>query len=149
MKVILLKEVEKVGKMFEIKTVKNGYARNFLIPNGLAKPATREAIKWVEMQREILEKKAEEELKKVQETVSKIDGLEVLIFVKIGKENQLFEKITAQKIAEKIKELGYKVDKKQIVLEKPIDMIGEYPVKIKFADNLEADIKIIITEEKE
>jgi len=149
MKVILLKEVEKVGKMFEIKTVKNGYARNFLIPNGLAKPATREAIKWVEMQREILEKKAEEELKKVQETVSKIDGLEVLISVKIGEENQLFEKITAQKIAEKIKELGYKVDKKQITLEKPIDAIGEYPVKIKFADNLEADIKIIITEEKE
>ncbi|MCX6759844.1 MAG: 50S ribosomal protein L9 [Candidatus Nealsonbacteria bacterium] len=149
MKVILLKEVEKVGKMFEIKTVKNGYARNFLLPNGLAKPATREAIKWVEMQKEILEKKAEEELKKVQETVSKIDGLEVLISVKIGEENQLFEKITSQKIAEKIKELGYKVDKKQISLEKPIDSIGEYPVKIKFADNLEADIKIIITEEKE
>jgi large subunit ribosomal protein L9 len=149
MKVILLKEVEKVGKMFEIKTVKNGYARNFLIPNGLAKPATREAVKWVEMQKEILEKKAENELKKVQETVSKIDGLEVLIAVKVGEESQLFEKITNQKIAEKIKEMGYKIDKKQIILEKPINAIGEYPLKIRFADNLEADIKIIITEEKE
>jgi len=148
MKVILLKNVENIGKMFEIKTVKNGYARNFLIPSGLAKPATREAMKWVEMQKEILIKKAEEDLKKVQETVSKIDGLEILIPVKIGDEGQLFEKITAQKIAEKIKESGYKVDKKQITLEKPIDAIGEYPVKIKFADNLEADIKIIITEEK-
>ena len=94
MKVILLKDVENVGKMFEIKTVKNGYARNFLIPEGLAKPATREAVKWVEMQKEILEKKAEDELKTVQETVSKIDGLEVLISVKVGDENQLFEKIT-------------------------------------------------------
>lgn len=149
MKVILLKDVENVGKMFEIKNVKSGYARNFLIPNKLAKTATKEAVKWVEMQKEILEKKAEEELKKVQETVSKIDGLEVIISVKIGDENQLFEKITSQKIAEKIKELGFKVDKKQIVLEKPIDAIGEYPVKLKFADNLEADIKVIISEEKE
>lgn len=148
MKVILLKDVEKIGKMFEIKTVKNGYARNFLIPKKLAKPATKEVLKWVEMQKEIIEKKAEEELKKVQETVSKIDGLEVIIPVKIGEENQLFEKITNQKISEKIKEIGFKVDKKQIALDKPIDAIGEYPVKLKFADNLEADIKIIITEEK-
>lgn len=148
MKVILLKDVENLGKMFEVKTVKNGYARNFLFPSGLAKPATREAMKWVEMQKEILIKKAEEDLKKVQETVSKIDGLEILIPVKIGDEGQLFEKITSQKIAEKLKEAGYKVDKKQINLENPIDAMGEYSVKIKFADNLEADIKIIITEEK-
>lgn len=149
MKVILLKNVEKLGKMFEIKVVKNGYARNFLIPSGLAKPATREAVKWVEMQKEILEKKAEEELKKSQETASQMDGLEVIMAVKTGDEGQLFEKITGQKIAEKIKELGYRIDKKQINLEKPIEAIGEYPVKLKFGDNLEVEIKVIITEEKE
>lgn len=149
MKVILLQDVEKLGKKFEVKEVKNGYARNFLIPNNLAKPATKEALKWLGMQKEITEKKAEEELKKTEDTVSQIDGLEVIILVKIGDEGQLFEKITSQKISEKLKELGYEIKKTQIDMEKPFDTMGEFPVKIKFQDNLEAEIKVIITEKKE
>jgi len=62
MKIILLKDVDKVGKQFEVKEVKEGYARNFLIAKGLAKPATEEALKWLEVQKEIKEKKAEDEL---------------------------------------------------------------------------------------
>jgi large subunit ribosomal protein L9 len=144
MKVILLKDIEKIGKKFDVKEVKNGYARNYLIPNGSVKPATKEALKWLEMQKEILEKKAEDNLKKVEGTVSAVDGLEVIISVKTGDQDQLFEKITAQKISEKIKEMGFEVKKNQIDLEKPIETIGEFPVKLKFEDNLEADIKVIV-----
>jgi len=148
MRIIFLKDVDKVGKKYEIKEVKNGYARNFLIPNGLAKPATKEAIVWLETQKEIEEKKSEKELKKTQEVASTFDGQEIIIPVKIGKErDQLFESITAQKISEKLKELGLEIKKNQIELPEPIKELGEYPVKIKFEHNLEAEIKVIVVTE--
>ncbi len=148
MKVILLQDVEKLGKKFEVKEVKEGYARNFLIPNKLAKPATKESLKWLEIQKEIEEKKAEQELKKFQELATKIDGTELVIPVKVGEENQLFEKITAQKISDKLKETGINIEKEQIQLEEPIKELGEFPIKIKFPHNLEAELRLIVTEEK-
>jgi len=148
MKVILLQDIENIGKKFDVKEVKNGYARNFLIPKGLVKLATKEALKWLETQKEIQEKSAEGELKGVQEAVSKIDGLEVIIPVKIGEKGQFFEKIDPRDISEKIKEAGFKIKKNQIDLAEPIEELGEFPVKIKFEHNLEAEIKVIIVEEK-
>ena len=148
MKVILLQDVENLGKKYEVKEVKNGYARNFLIPKGLVKPATKKALKWLETQKEIETKRDEEELKKFQDLASTIDDQEVVILVKIGPEGQLFEGISAQKITERLKELGFEIKKTQIDLLKPIKELGEYPIKIKFEHNLEAEIKVIITEEK-
>jgi len=148
MRVILLQDIENLGKKYEVKEVKNGYARNFLIPKGLAKPATKKSLKWIEMQKEIETKKAEEALKKVQELASVIDGQEIVIPVKIGEEGQLFESVTSQKIIEKLKESGFEIKKNQIGLPEPIKELGEFPVKIKFEHNLEAEIKVIIVEEK-
>lgn len=148
MRIILLQDVENIGKKYEVKDVKNGYARNFLIPKGLAKIATEKVIKWAETQKEIAVKKAEEELKKIQQLASQIDGLELVIQVKIGKEGQLFEKITSQKVSEKLADLGFEIKKEQIDLKEPISEPGEFPVKVKLKHNLEAEIKIIMTEEK-
>jgi len=148
MKIILLQDIDNLGKKYEIKEVADGYARNFLIPKGLAKPATKENLKWLETQKEIEVKKAEEELKKVEAVATNIDGQEIIIPVKIGEEGQLFESITSQKIYEKLKELGFEIKKSQIDLPEPIKELGEYPVKIKFEHNLEAEIKIIVVEEK-
>ena len=148
MRVILLEDVERLGKKHDVKEVKDGYARNFLIAKGLAKPATKKALEWLELQKDIETKKAEEELKKAQEIASAIEGQEVIIPVKIGEEDQFFESITAQKISEKLKELGFDIKKGQITLAEPIRGLGEFPIKIKFEHNLEAEIKIIITEEK-
>jgi len=149
MKVILLNDVEKIGKKFDVKEIKNGYARNFLIPKGLAKPATEEALEWLKVQKEIMEKKAEESLKEFQQTVSTVDGQEVVVPVKVGDEGQLFESVTAQKISDRLKEMGFDIKKSQVYLESPIKEVGEFPVKIKFEHNLEAEIKIIIAEKKE
>jgi large subunit ribosomal protein L9 len=149
MKVILLKDVEKLGKKYEIKEVKNGYARNYLIPRGLAKIANEKNLKWLEKQKELEEKKAEEELVKVQNAASAIDGQEIIIPVKIGEDGQLFESINLQKIYEKLKEMGFDIKKSQILLPSPIKELGEFPVKIKFPHNLEAEIKVIIVEEKQ
>lgn len=143
-----MQDIEKLGKKHDVKEVKNGYARNFLIAKGLAKPATKEALKWLDLQKEIETKKAEEELKKIQETASAIDGQEIVIAVKIGEEDQLFESITSQKISEKLKELGFDIKKDQIYLSEPIKELGEFPIKIRLEHNLESEIKVIITEEK-
>lgn len=148
MKVILLQDIEDVGKKFEVKEVADGFARNFLFVKGLAKPATDEALEWLKVQKEIAAKTAEEELKKVQEFASKLDDLEVGIAMKVGDEGQLFESINAQKISDRLKELGFNIKKTQIKLEEPIHELGEFPVKIGFDHNLEAEISVIVTEEK-
>jgi len=113
MRIILLQDVENVGKKFEVKDVKDGYARNFLIPKGLAKLATKQVLEWVEKQKEIEKQRVEEELKEIQKIASSIDGLEVIILVKVGEEQQLFEKINTQKISDKLKELGFEIKKTQ------------------------------------
>lgn len=147
MKVVLLEDIDKIGKKYEIKEVADGFAKNFLFPQNKAKLATKEMVDWAKMQKEFLEKKAESDLKKAQELASTMDGLEVIIEVKVGDENQLFESITAQKIAEKLKEMGFEVKKTQLELAEPIKEIGEYPVSIKFDHNLECQIQVIINGE--
>jgi large subunit ribosomal protein L9 len=148
MKIIFIKDVENIGKKYEVKEVKDGYARNFLIPNNLAKIATEKNIMLIEKEKRKEDKNVEEELKEIQEIASKMDGIEVNFSVKIGKENQLFESITSQKIADKPKKMGYEIKKNQIKIEENIKELGEFPVKIKFEHNLETEIRIIVTEDK-
>ena len=149
MRVILLQDIENIGNKYDVKEIKDGYARNFLIPKKMVKLATEKNLKWLKIQKEIQAKKSEQGLEKAQETATKLDGLEIIIPVKVGEENQLFESINAQKIAEKIKELGFEIKKTQIDLEEPIKESGEFPLKIKLEHNLEAEIRVIITEEKD
>ncbi|MGD0576829.1 MAG: 50S ribosomal protein L9 [Candidatus Staskawiczbacteria bacterium] len=148
MKVILLQDVEGLGKKYEVKDVKDGYARNLLLPEKLAKAATRQALKWLAGQKEIIEKEAEEDLKKAQVLASQLDGLELNITVKVGDEGQLFESINSQKIVERLKEMGFEVKKSQVKLENPIKELGEFPVNINLDHNLESEVKLIITAEK-
>ncbi|HCM36977.1 MAG: 50S ribosomal protein L9 [Candidatus Wildermuthbacteria bacterium RIFCSPLOWO2_02_FULL_47_9c] len=148
MKVILLQDVEKVGKKFDVKEVADGYARNFLLARNLAKQATPEALEWLEMQKELLSQKSEEELKRAQELASGLDDLEVPLQVKVGEEGQLFESINAQKISERLREMGYDVKKSRIKLKEPLKETGEFPVRIALEHNLEAEIRVIITEEE-
>ncbi|OQA70996.1 MAG: 50S ribosomal protein L9 [Parcubacteria group bacterium ADurb.Bin247] len=148
MKVILLEDVEKLGKRLDIKNVKKGHARNFLLPKNLARVATKEALKWRDVQIEIKKSVDDTKLKEVQSVVSKMDGLELFFKVKIGEKGQLFESLSAQKIKDKLEEAGFNVSKNQIDLAEPIKELGEFPVKVKFDHNLESIVKIIIMEEK-
>jgi large subunit ribosomal protein L9 len=146
MKVILLQEVEDLGKKYEIKEVKNGYARNFLLPKKLARAATKEALKWLSDQKEVIEKEVEEDLKKAQSLASGLDGLELSIAVKVGDEGQLFESINAQKIVDKLKEMGFEVKKSKVKLDHPIKDLGEFPISIVLDHNLEAEIKVVVSD---
>lgn len=148
MKVILLKDIENIGKKGDIKKVANGYARNFLFPKKLVKIASKEAIEELEKQEELEEKKAEEELKVVQEVIKKIDGLEIEMPVKVDEEGKLYGSIKEVEISKILTEKRFNIKKKQIKIPQPIKEIGEHQVIILFDHNLEAEIKIIVVEER-
>ncbi len=148
MKVILLKDVEKLGKRLELKNVQSGYARNYLIPQNLACPATKESLKWLEVQKEIAQKRQETELKDLQIVVKKIEGKEINFSVKVGEKGQLFESITTQKIKDALEEEGFNLTKDQIRLKEPIKELGEFTIEVGFDHNLESFIKVIVTEKE-
>ncbi len=148
MKIILLKDVEKLGKKGEAKNVADGYARNFLIPNKMAVLATKSELIKLEEQKKIEAEKAERELKIYQEMANQIDGLEIEIPAKVGEDGKLFGAVTPSQIVEKLKENNFEIKKEQIKLEEPIKEIGEYEAAVEFPHNLEVKIKVIVTEEK-
>ena len=148
MKVVLLEDIESIGKQYEIKEIADGHARNFLMPKGLVKVATDEAIQWANDMQALQAEKAAQDLEKAGDTASTLEGLEVELTVKVGDQDQLFEKINAQKIAAKLKEMGHNIKKAQIELENDIEDVGEYDIKIKFDHNLEVEIKVIVSAEE-
>jgi len=148
MKIILLKDVEKLGKKGEVKKVADGYARNFLIPQGLAVLATEEELKKLEQRQKIESEKAKKELELYQELALKLDGLELEIPAKVSEDGKLFGAITPSKICEYLKEREFEINPKQIKLERPIKEIGEYEVTIELPHGLESKIKIIVIEGK-
>lgn len=149
MKVILLQDIETLGKKWDVRDVKVGYAKNFLISRGLVKIATAKNMKDLEEKRELEAQRAEEELKLAQNQASLVDGIEVTIPVKVGEQQEVYGSVTNQIIAEKLHEMGFKnIKKKQIALEKPIKELGEFPVAVNFEHNLEAEIKVIVVEKR-
>ncbi len=149
MRVVLLQDVRKIGRIYEIKEVADGYAINYLIPQGLVKKADQETVEWAFKHQKIHEEQATTDLEKIGKLPRQRDGLEVEIPVKVGDKGQLFEKINVVKIKEKLGEMGYDIKKNQIDLPEDIKEAGEYEVKIVFDHNLECQIKVIVVEEKE
>ena len=149
MKVILLQDIKGIGKQYEIKEIADGYARNFLIPRGLAKSTTKQDMKWANKQLKNKEEQAEQELLKTQGLAAKIDGLEVEINAKLNEEGKLFGSINALKICQRLKEMGFDIKKSQIELKEPIKETGEWPVKLTFSHGLEAEITVTIVEKEE
>ena len=144
MKIILLRDIKKLGKKFEVKEVSPGYARNLLIPNGYAILADKQSLKRLESQKNIEMKKTEERQKENEKMIKELEGKEIKIDTKIGDKGQLFETINEQKIADKLKEMGFVVEKSNIEINEPIKCQGEYLVRLKLDNNLEGKIKIII-----
>jgi large subunit ribosomal protein L9 len=145
MKVILLKDVKGVGKQWEIHDVADGYARNVLIPRGLAVLATPEAKKRVEEQQRLAEERAERDLEKTQQLASAIDEREVTIPARANEEGDLYASVGPRHIAEALAREGYRVPQKAIRLTEPIKHIGEYPIEVVLDHGLEVNIRVIVT----
>jgi len=147
MKVILQQDVENLGKKNDIVQVKPGYARNFLFPRKLAVPATLTNLKMIKKKKEEKTELEKEKLKEFQRQASKLDGIEVEIPVKMGDKGQAFGSVNKSKISKILEEMGFKVKPSQIILEEPIKELGEFPVKVSLPHNLEAEVRVIVTEE--
>lgn len=147
MKVILLEDVKNVGKKGSIINAKDGYAKNFLFPKNLAIEATPANLKNLEnakKQQEAKEKEIFEEAKRLEEELMKIT---IVIKTKAGENGKLFGAVTTKEIAELIdKDHGFAIDKKKYELDDPIKSVGEYFVKIKLHPQVNAKVKVIVTE---
>jgi len=148
MKVILAQEVKKLGPKGQIVEVSDGYARNYLIPQGLAEEATKTKIK------EIQEKSLKDEKKKIHEKDSaeaiktKLHGKEVEIKVKSGAGDKLFGAVTAKEIADVLQaKFKLSIDKKKIDTGDPIKHLGTYNIKLKIYPSVQAEIKLIVAPE--
>jgi len=142
MKVILLESIDRLGKMGEVVAVKEGYARNFLIPKKMARPATPGNMKILEA---LNKKKAAEEAKRLEAAgalADKISNLSLTIGAEAGEEEKLFGSVSNEMIAEALAEEGVSVDKKDIILEEPIKKLGVYQVTVKIHPEVKASLRV-------
>lgn len=148
MELILKEDVKNLGSRGDLIDVKPGYARNYLIPKGLAIRATRASRKILEeekRQREIRERKLKRDL---TETADQLKNVSCTIVVQAGEEDQLYGSVSEKDIAEAInKESDIKVEPVQVVLEKPIKVLGVYTVSIKLHKEVEAPVKVWVVKE--
>jgi large subunit ribosomal protein L9 len=150
MQIILLEKVLNVGLLGDVVKVKDGYARNFLIPQGKAKRATEKNIADLAARRAELEKVAHEKLAVQTALGEKLNGVELKMAQKAGVDGRLFGSVGNIDIAEALKAQGYEITKAMIQLPNgPIKTIGETPVKLALHTDVSAEIKVIIVAEKE
>ena len=147
MKVILLEDIEGRGKAGDIIEVKNGYARNYLIPRKLAIPATGKNLAQLEHQRRLIQAKEAKRKKTAQALKEQIEKLSITIPCKVGESDKLFGSVTAKDIAQALKKEGIEVDKRWIKLDEPLKNLGVYNVPIHLDQNIEATLKVWLVRE--
>ncbi len=146
MVVILVKDVKGVGKTGDVVKVSDGYARNMLLPRGLATEATEGNIRNLEKQKAIQEEHRQKELAKAKALAEKIAAVKVTIVTKSGEGGRLFGSITSKDIADALAD-QYKiiVDKRKLVLENPIKHTGDFQIDIKVYPEVIAKLKVTVT----
>jgi large subunit ribosomal protein L9 len=141
MKVILRKNFDQLGKVGDTVSVKDGYARNYLIPRQIAYQATKGNIIALEEEKKQIQKKEEKELDAAQTLATNIEKVSVTIPVTVGEEDKIFGTVTSQMIADSLKEKGFDIDKRKIEITEPIKSLGIYSVTVKIHPNVTATVK--------
>jgi len=150
MQVILLSKVENLGGLGDMVKVRPGYARNYLIPYGKAKPATKENIAEFEARRAELERLAAEQLAAAQERAAKLEGQSVTVTSKVGAEGKLFGSVGTAEIAEAVSaQTGVKVEKREVrLLEGAFRTTGEFEVTLHLHSDVDATLTVVVVGEE-
>jgi large subunit ribosomal protein L9 len=149
MEVLLLKDVEDLGEAGEIKRVADGYARNYLVPNGLVVRATPGAIRQAEKQRQAASRRQAKELSEAQALAQTLDGVSVTFQARAGESDRLYGSITNVNVAEALEEkLGQEVDRRKIDMEEPLKELGTHAITIRLAPGAEAKVTVVIEREE-
>ena len=147
MKVILRKDYETLGTLGEVVEVKNGYARNFLIPRGIAYQATSSNVMALEEEKKQHARKFEKTHKQAEGVAAALEKLSLTIKMKVGEEDRLFGAVTSQMIGDALTEKGVQLDKRHIVLDEPIKALGIYDVEVKLEAGVTGKIKVWVVKE--
>ncbi len=149
MEVLLLKDVNELGQAGDIRRVADGYARNFLIPRGLAALATPGAIRQAELRRQATARRQVKELSQAQALAQALDGVAVTFQARAGESDRLYGSITNVNIAEALEEkVGQEVDRRKIDLEEPLKELGTHAVTVRLAPGAEAKVTVFIEREE-
>jgi large subunit ribosomal protein L9 len=144
MKVILRQDVDELGQEGTIVTVKEGYARNYLIPKGFALIADTGNIKLIESQKKKIEANRLKATEDAENVAKELEAMVITIAQKVGEEDKLYGSVTSMDIADEIEKKGMSIDRKKIVLDKPIKTLGEFEVKIKLHSQVVATVKVAV-----
>ena len=144
MKVILLNDVENLGLAGDILVVKPGYARNKLIPQGLALRASNKNIAVASERKKVANVKLERENIALQKLAKKLSNVEITIEVNVGEEEKMFGSITNLDVHKELTSKGYSLDKNQIIIDEPIRALGIYHAKVKIAKDITSDVKLYV-----
>ncbi len=147
MKVILRKDVETLGKVGDVVSVKDGYARNFLIPRSIAYVATDSSVKALEEEKKQQARKVEKEKKSSEALAGQLEKISVTIKMKVGEDDKLFGSVTSQMIADSLQEKGVVLDKRQIELEDSLKSLGIFDVNVKLPGSVTGKVKVWIVRE--
>jgi large subunit ribosomal protein L9 len=147
MKVILRKNFDQLGKVGDVLSVKDGYARNYLIPRGIAYQATAGNIRSLEEEKKQIIKREAKELEAAQNLSAELEKVSVTIPVKVGEEEKIFGSVTTQMITDALKEKGFDIDKRKIEITEPIKALGIYTVSVKLHPSVAAAVKTWVVRE--
>ena len=148
MEVVLMKDYENLGKALDVIPVKDGYARNFLIPQKIAVPATEGNKKRVAEAKHIAEIREERSIRESRELAAKIEQIPCTIPVKVGEEEKIFGSVSAQEIADFLKKEGFDIEKRNVGLDEPIKQLGVYTVTINLYRTVSANLKVWVVKEE-
>ena len=147
MKVILRKEHEKLGQPGSVVDVRDGYARNFLIPRGIAYPADGGSMRALEEENTQAGRRQAKELRGSEKLARDLEKVSITVKMKVGEDEKLFGSVTSQMIAEALVEKGFQIDKRIIDLEEPIKALGIYTVNVKLHQSVAGKVKVWVVRE--
>jgi large subunit ribosomal protein L9 len=149
MKVILRKNQEGLGEIGKVVDVRDGYARNFLIPQNVAYPYSPGNLKMIENEKKAYQAKLNREIHDAEGLAQKLNGVEITMEVQAGEEDKLFGSVTSQMIADKLSEKGFEVDRRRIELAEPIKALGSYKIPVKLHQQVSAEISVSVVKQPE
>ena len=147
MEVILKEDIVNVGKIGEVVRVRNGYARNYLLPRGLVLLADKKNLKTFEHQKKIVADQKQKIMRQAQSVGDEIAGVSLVIRMRVGEEGKLFGSVTNIQIEKSLKAKGLTVDRRKILLEEPIKLVGDYEVPIRMTADLTVPLKVSVVPE--
>ncbi len=147
MEVILKEDIANVGKIGEVVRVRDGYARNYLLPRGLVLPANKKNLKAFDHQKKIVADQKQKIMRNAQTVGDQLTGITVSISMRAGEEGKLFGSVTNIHIEKALKAQGLNVDRRKIQLEEPIKNLGDFDVPVRLTAELTVPIKVSVVPE--